>query len=92
MSQHLLTVDSLQRESVDHLLRVAARMEPIASRRQVTRVLEGAVLGNLFFEASTRTRVSFNAAFCRLGEACVIPPALLSLLWPRVNRFTILVE
>ncbi len=67
MSQHLLTVDSLSRESVDHLLRVAARMEPIASRRQVTRVLEGAVLGNLFFEASTRTRVSFNAAFCRLG-------------------------
>ncbi|XGA81631.1 aspartate carbamoyltransferase [Halomonas sp. CH40] len=67
MSQHLLTIDSLNRESVDHLLRVAARMEPIASRRQVTRVLEGAVLGNLFFEASTRTRVSFNAAFCRLG-------------------------
>ncbi|HET8791364.1 MAG TPA: aspartate carbamoyltransferase, partial [Modicisalibacter sp.] len=30
-------------------------------------VLEGAVLGNLFFEASTRTRISFNAAFCRLG-------------------------
>ena len=52
MSQHLLTVDSLSRESVDHLLRVAARMEPIASRRQVTRVLEGAVLGNLFFEAN----------------------------------------
>ncbi|KPQ20333.1 MULTISPECIES: aspartate carbamoyltransferase [unclassified Halomonas] len=66
-SQHLLTVDSLDRESVDHLLRVAARMEPIAQRRQVTRVLEGAVLGNLFFEASTRTRVSFNSAFCRLG-------------------------
>ena len=67
MSQHLLTVDSLNRDSVDHLLRVAARMEPIASRRQVTRVLEGAVLGNLFFEASTRTRVSFHTAFCRLG-------------------------
>ncbi|CAM3880668.1 aspartate carbamoyltransferase [Vreelandella rituensis] len=67
MSSHLLSVDSLERENVDHLLRVAARMEPIAQRRQITRVLEGAVLGNLFFEASTRTRVSFNAAFCRLG-------------------------
>ncbi|MFI0473045.1 aspartate carbamoyltransferase [Halomonas sp. HMF6819] len=67
MSPHLLSVDSLNREGVDHLLRVAAQMEPIASRQQVTRVLEGAVLGNLFFEASTRTRVSFNAAFCRLG-------------------------
>nr|WP_297457741.1 aspartate carbamoyltransferase [uncultured Halomonas sp.] len=67
MSSHLLSVDSLSRDYVDHLLRVAQRMEPIASRRKVTRVLEGAVLGNLFFEASTRTRISFNAAFCRLG-------------------------
>ncbi|MDR5903854.1 aspartate carbamoyltransferase [Franzmannia qiaohouensis] len=67
MSPHLLSVDSLSRDRVDHLLRVAARMEPIAQRRQVTRVLEGAVLGNLFFEASTRTRVSFHAAFSRLG-------------------------
>lgn len=67
MSSHLLSVDSLSRDHVDHLLRVANRMEPIAQRRKVTRVLEGAVLGNLFFEASTRTRVSFNAAFCRLG-------------------------
>lgn len=67
MHPHLLSVDSLTRDSVDRLMHVAARMEPIASRRQVTRVLEGAVLGNLFFEASTRTRVSFNAAFCRLG-------------------------
>ncbi|WP_087106907.1 aspartate carbamoyltransferase [Halomonas citrativorans] len=67
MSPHLLSVDSLNRDSVNHLLRVAAQMEPIAQRRQVTRVLEGAVLGNLFFEASTRTRVSFHTAFCRLG-------------------------
>lgn len=67
MSSHLLSVDSLSRDHVDHLLRVASRMEPIAQRRKITRVLEGAVLGNLFFEASTRTRISFNAAFCRLG-------------------------
>lgn len=67
MSPHLLSVDSLSRDSVNHLLRVAAQMEPIAQRRQITRVLEGAVLGNLFFEASTRTRVSFHTAFCRLG-------------------------
>lgn len=67
MSQHLLSIDSLDRDFVDHLMQRAERMEPFAQRRQVTRVLEGAVLGNLFFEASTRTRVSFNAAFCRLG-------------------------
>ncbi|WP_122858334.1 aspartate carbamoyltransferase, partial [Pseudomonas viridiflava] len=36
-------------------------------RQKTTRVLEGAVLANLFFEASTRTRLSFASAFARLG-------------------------
>lgn len=67
-SKHqLLSVDQFSRESVEELFRIADLMQPIARRQKVTRVLEGAVLGNLFFEASTRTRVSFGAAFCRLG-------------------------
>jgi aspartate carbamoyltransferase catalytic subunit len=64
---HLLSVDQFSRESVEELFRIADLMQPIARRHKVSRVLEGAVLGNLFFEASTRTRVSFGAAFCRLG-------------------------
>lgn len=54
----LLSVDQFSRESVEELFRVADLMQPIARRQKVSRVLEGAVLGNLFFEASTRTRVS----------------------------------
>ena len=65
--RHLLSVDQFSRESAEDLFRLADVMLPIARRQKVTRVLEGAVLGNLFFEASTRTRVSFGAAFCRLG-------------------------
>ena len=42
-------------------------MEPYALRQKVTRVLEGAILGNMFFEPSTRTRVSFGCAFNLLG-------------------------
>ena len=38
-----------------------------AQRRRATRVLEGAILGNMFFEASTRTRISFGSAFNLLG-------------------------
>lgn len=63
----LLSVDQFSRESAEDLFRVADLMQPIARRQKISRVLEGAVLGNLFFEASTRTRVSFGAAFCRLG-------------------------
>lgn len=63
----LLSVDQFSRESVEEFCRIADQMQPIARRQKISRVLEGAVLGNLFFEASTRTRVSFGAAFCRLG-------------------------
>ena len=63
----LISVDQFSRDSVEALFRVADVMQPIARRHKISRVLEGAVLGNLFFEASTRTRVSFGAAFCRLG-------------------------
>ncbi len=65
----LLSVDQFSRESAEALFQLADVMQPIARRQKISRVLEGAVLGNLFFEASTRTRVSFGAAFCRLGGA-----------------------
>jgi len=66
-ARHLLSVDTYTRESVEELLRIADMMQPVARRQKTTRVLEGAVLANLFFEASTRTRLSFSAAFARLG-------------------------
>src|SRR5881394_4594402 len=49
---HLLSVDVFDRALAEEVLRVAESMEPIARRQKVTRVLEGAVLGNLFFEPS----------------------------------------
>jgi aspartate carbamoyltransferase catalytic subunit len=64
---HLLSVDQFSRDSSEQLFSLADAMQPIARRRKVTRVLEGAVLANLFFEASTRTRLSFASAFMRLG-------------------------
>ncbi len=66
-SPHLLSVSQFDRESVQALFRLADLLQPVARRQKVCRVLEGAVLANLFFEASTRTRISFGAAFCRLG-------------------------
>lgn len=65
--QHLLSVKDLNLDSIDELFAVAQNMRPFANRQKVTRVLEGAVLGNMFFEPSTRTRVSFGCAFNLLG-------------------------
>jgi aspartate carbamoyltransferase catalytic subunit len=64
---HILSIDQFKLADLKTLFDVARRMEPYASRRKLTRVLEGAILGNLFFEPSTRSRISFGAAFNRLG-------------------------
>lgn len=65
--QHLLSVKDISLDSINELFHVAENMRPYATRQKITRVLEGAVLGNLFFEPSTRTRVSFGCAFNLLG-------------------------
>jgi len=64
---HILSINQFEKENVKRLFDVADQMQPYALRRRVTRVLEGAILGNMFFEASTRTRVSFGSAFNLLG-------------------------
>ena len=64
---HIVSIDQFERPDVDAVFAVADRMQPYALRQRVTRVLEGAILGNMFFEPSTRTRVSFGSAFNLLG-------------------------
>ena len=64
---HILSINQFEREDVTRVFDVADQMRPYALRQKVTRVLEGAILGNMFFEASTRTRVSFGSAFNLLG-------------------------
>ena len=64
---HILSINQFQRQDVERVFAVADDMLPYAMRKKVTRVLEGAILGNMFFEASTRTRVSFGSAFNLLG-------------------------
>jgi aspartate carbamoyltransferase catalytic subunit len=65
--QHILSVNQFERADIERIFAVADKMVPYARRKRVTRVLEGAVLGNMFFEPSTRTRVSFGSAFNLLG-------------------------
>ena len=50
---------------IDRILDVAAKMEDVAIKR--SRDLESKIMATLFFEASTRTRLSFESAIQRLG-------------------------
>ena len=64
---HILSISQFERASVERLFIVADAMRPYAHRERITRVLGGAILGSMFFEPSTRTRISFGSAFNLLG-------------------------
>lgn len=65
--RHILSIDQFSRAELEELNAIATTLEPVAQRKVRCDVLSGAVLANLFFEASTRTRLSFHTAFARLG-------------------------
>ena len=67
VGNHILSVDQFARADVERIFQVADQMTPFANRQLSTKVLDGAILSNMFFEPSTRTRVSFGCAFNRLG-------------------------
>ena len=67
IGSHILSVDQFDRADIERIFGVADSMGPYANRSRITQVLDGAILSNMFFEPSTRTRVSFGCAFNLLG-------------------------
>ncbi|NPE29648.1 aspartate carbamoyltransferase [Methanococcoides sp. SA1] len=64
---HIISMKSFSRDMIDHVLNTAEMLEPIARDKTKSDILKGKVLGVLFFEPSTRTRMSFETAMMRLG-------------------------
>ena len=62
-SKSLVSIDDISRDEILQLLESARRFEENPNRR----LLEGKVVATLFFEPSTRTRLSFETAVNRLG-------------------------
>jgi aspartate carbamoyltransferase catalytic subunit len=66
--KHLLGLEELTREEIVTILDLAAHFSEDSRERRVKRTnLAGKVVVNLFFEPSTRTRMSFGLAARRLG-------------------------
>ena len=63
----LITMDDLTNEEIIQILDAANTLLPVARGEVYLPLLQGKVLGNLFFENSTRTRMSFETAMKRLG-------------------------
>ena len=70
--RHLLAIEDLSAEDIDLILERAERWHELSRKlEKKASVLKGQTVINLFFEASTRTRTSFEAAGKRLGADVV---------------------
>ena len=67
--KHIISVDQFQREDLDILFDAATsiRKRIRTHDRGLTELCAGKVMASLFFEASTRTDMSFQSAMRRLG-------------------------
>lgn len=72
MAKGLLGIEDLERAEIEQILARAKDFQPLQNRsNKRLDLLRGRMIVNLFFEASTRTRTSFEIAAKRLGADAV---------------------
>jgi aspartate carbamoyltransferase catalytic subunit len=63
----VISIKDFSKEEINYILRYSKKMVPYARGERTTDVLKEKILSSLFFEPSTRTRLSFESAMNRLG-------------------------
>ncbi|MFA5572623.1 MAG: aspartate carbamoyltransferase [Candidatus Bathyarchaeia archaeon] len=61
----ITSIEDFSQQEINHILDITKTMEPLANGG--SNLLKGKILATLFFEPSTRTRLSFEAAMLKLG-------------------------
>lgn len=67
----IVNIGDLSINEIKMILDTASSMVDAAKGREKSKLLEGKVLASLFFEPSTRTRLSFETAMLRLGGGVI---------------------
>ncbi len=67
----ILHGNQFSRKEIEAILKVASEFEKELKKRDSIPLLKGKILATLFFEPSTRTRLSFEAAMQRLGGGVI---------------------
>ncbi|MEM4347731.1 MAG: aspartate carbamoyltransferase [Candidatus Altiarchaeota archaeon] len=68
---HIISIRDFSREEIDYILEKSYLMEKKISHGKASSLMKNKILGILFFEPSTRTRMSFEAAMKILGGTTI---------------------
>ena len=66
-NRDVISVKDFSKEEINYILNYAKKMVPYAKGEKHTDILREKIISSLFFEPSTRTRLSFESAMNRLG-------------------------
>lgn len=69
VGRDVISIKDFTRDEIDYILRIAGEMTPLA--KSGSDILRGRIMATLFFEPSTRTRLSFEAAMYKLGGSVI---------------------
>lgn len=69
LKKDIISIKHLSKVEIEHILNRAESLEDVARGAKSLDILSGHVLATLFYEPSTRTRLSFETAMKRLGGA-----------------------
>ena len=67
LGSNIISINQFEKVDIELIFETADNLIPFANRTKLTKALDGAILSNMFFEPSTRTRISFGCAFNILG-------------------------
>jgi aspartate carbamoyltransferase catalytic subunit len=65
--KHVVKSQQFNAEALEHIFKVTREMEEVRAGTDAAHQLDGAIMSTLFYEPSTRTRLSFESAMARLG-------------------------
>jgi len=63
----VISIKDFSKKEINYILEYSKKMVPYAKGEKYKDILRGKILSSLFFEPSTRTRLSFDSAMNRLG-------------------------
>ncbi len=70
----LVSIEDLTVPEIEHIFELADSFVQLLARGETERIAAGLIMATLFYEPSTRTRLSFESAMHRLGGAVISSP------------------
>lgn len=69
--KNIISIRDFDKKDIEYILKQAEEMEPVARSQKMSQIMAGKILGMMFYEPSTRTRLSFETSMKRLSGGVI---------------------